>query len=256
MSDIPLQLLKIDRRQPRTSQVYEALRAAILEVRLKPGTPISESRICAQSGVSRTPVREALIRLAQEGLIDVFPQHGSFVSLICATKVVEGHFVRQTLELAMLKKVAPTWSQANTAMVENMLVLQRAYANSRNYTDFYREDQRFHHYFAEVAGLSGVSRVIADANTHLARVRQLANPVEGHMEEAVGEHELILAALSAGDMDRAATVLTRHLDRVFETVKRLMQLCADYFDDGARLGYRTTQVNRVPAPRRASVTSG
>lgn len=252
MLDMPLVSLKIDHRQPRTSQVYDALKAAILEVRLKPGTPVSENRICRQSSVSRTPVREALIRLAQEQLIDVFPQHGSFVSLICATKVAEGHFVRQTLELAMLKKAAERWSKSHTEAAENILTLQRALARGRDYASFYREDERFHHYIAEVADLRGVSRVIGDANTHLTRVRQLANPVEGHMDEAIAEHELILAALDSGNTEEAVAVLTRHLDRVFATVNRLMQVCAEYFDDGARAGYTATQREDFPVQRRAS----
>lgn len=255
MIDIVLFSLKIDHRQPRTSQVYEALKAAILEVRLKPGTPISESRICRQSSVSRTPVREALIRLAQEQLIDVFPQHGSFVSLICATKVAEGHFVRQTLELAMLKKAAERWSKSNTEAAESLLALQRAHASSRNYACFYREDERFHHYIAEVADLRGVSRVIVDANTHLTRVRQLANPVEGHMEEALREHELILAALDARNTEKAVAVLTQHLDRVFKTVKRLMQLHAEYFDDGTRVGYVSAKSDGFSARRRATAAA-
>lgn len=256
MAGIPLVSLEIDQRQPRTTQVYGALKAAILEVRLKPGTPISENRICRESRVSRTPVREALIRLAQERLIDVFPQHGSFVSLICATKVAEGHFVRQTLELAMLKKAAERWSKADTEAAENILALQRAHAGARNYASFYREDERFHHAIAEVAGLRGVSRVIGDANTHLTRVRQLANPVEGHMEEALREHELILASLDAADTERAVAVLTQHLDRVFKTVKRLLQLHAEYFDDGTRAGYVAAKSDGFSAQRRASAAAG
>src|SRR3546814_6134465 len=85
----PLLPMQIDRRLPRAPQVYLALRQAILNLRLKPGTPISENWICQQCGVSRTPAREALIRLTQEELILVFPQHGSFVATISLKKVIE-----------------------------------------------------------------------------------------------------------------------------------------------------------------------
>ncbi len=230
LSPLPI-LSKIDRRQPRTGQVCEALRSAILDLRLKPGAPISENGICRQTSVSRTPVREALIRLAQEGLIDIFPQHGSFISKISAARVVEGLFVRQTLELAMLRKAADRWTADDTRAVGRMLAVQRLYVRTYDYLGFHREDERFHHYFAEVAGLAGVSRVIADANTHVTRVRHLANPVKGHMAQALREHEQILAGVKSGKIDLASDVLSQHLERVPVTVKKLARHYAEYFED-------------------------
>jgi DNA-binding GntR family transcriptional regulator len=231
MLSTPSVLSKIDRRHPRTGQVYDGLRSAILDLRLKPGSPITEHGICRQISVSRTPVREALIRLAQEGLINIFPQHGSFISRISPTKIVEGVFVRLTLELAMLRRAAQCWTPDNTRAVETMLGMQRLHVRTYDYIGFHREDERFHHYFAEVAGLFGVSRVIVDANTHVTRVRHLANPVKGHMAQAVREHEQILADVKTGKVDAAAKVLTQHLERVPSTVKNLMRNYGEYFED-------------------------
>src|ERR1700694_3488526 len=101
-SSLPL-AFDIDRRLPRAPQVYATLRESILDLRLRPGTPISENRICELAEVSRTPVREAIIRLAQEELISVFPQQGSFVAPIRLTKVVEASFVREALETSILR---------------------------------------------------------------------------------------------------------------------------------------------------------
>ena len=184
--------------------------------------------------MSRTPVREALIRLAQEGLIYVFPQHGSFISKISETKIVEGLFVRQTLELAVLRKAAERWTAENTLAVATMLVQQRLYVQTYDHLGFHREDERFHHYFAEVAGVSGVSRVIVDANTHVTRVSCTSpNPVKGHMAEALRAHEQILAAVKVGKIDQASKVLSQHLERVPVTVKKLMRHYAEYFEDHA-----------------------
>ena len=110
-------------------------------------------------------------------------------------------------------------------------------------------------YFAVAAGLPGVSRVVDGAITHLARVRQLANPVEGHMEKAIDEHERIFFALKSGNAAAASAALTRHLDRVFETVQRLMRVHAEYFDDGARAvqtarSAEKPSLPRAPAPAR------
>ena len=86
----PLPLtFRLDRRRIVSEQVYEALKAAIVGVRLLPGTWISENRICRHLGVSRTPVRTAIVRLAEEGLIDVYPQQGSFVAPIRLAGIAE-----------------------------------------------------------------------------------------------------------------------------------------------------------------------
>ena len=80
-------------------------------------------------------------------------------------------------------------------------------------------------------GSSGVSRVIVDANTHVTRVRQLANPVKGHMAQAVREHAEILAAVKARKVDAASAILSRHLERIPVTVKKLMRHYAEFFED-------------------------
>jgi DNA-binding GntR family transcriptional regulator len=226
--------LMIDRRQPRAAQLYDGLRAAILDLRLKPGTPISENRICQLTNVSRTPAREAIIRLAQEGLIDVFPQHGSFVAPIRLKKVIEGHFVREALEIALLKRAAEHWQARDAAAIEAIIAAQRALATIGDHRAFYGEDERFHCSFAKIAGMEGVSSVIKDANTHLARVRQLANPLSGHMEAAIADHEAILDGLKAGDVEGAVKAMRRHLDQVFDTVKRLVQHHRDFFEDAVQ----------------------
>ncbi len=96
--------ISFDRRRQVSDQVYEALKKAIVSLRLPPGTSISENRICRQIGVSRTPVRSAIIRLVEDGLIEVFPQKGSFVAPIKLSAVRNNHFIRKALELAVLQR--------------------------------------------------------------------------------------------------------------------------------------------------------
>ncbi len=100
----------LDRRRPVADQVYEQLRAAIVEVKLLPRTSISESRICRHSGVSRTPVRAAILRLSGEGLIDVYPQQGSYVAPISLTDIHDGHFVRKAWSLRSSPRPAQRWT--------------------------------------------------------------------------------------------------------------------------------------------------
>lgn len=229
-SALPL-AFEIDRRHPRAPQVYRTLREAILDLRLKPGTPISENRICELAEVSRTPVREAIIRLAQEELISVFPQEGSFVAPIRLRKVVEASFVREALEASLLKVAIAVWTPADTEATEDILRLQRKYAAAADHLAFFREDENFHFKFANVAGLEGVSSIINDAATHLARIRRLANPVSGHMDRAIAEHQLVLECVRDGAIAEGVATLTKHLSRVFKTLTQLSQSYPEYFED-------------------------
>jgi DNA-binding GntR family transcriptional regulator len=223
--------LVIDRRLPRASQIYDAMRAAVLDMRLKPGDPISENRICRHTNVSRTPAREALIRLEQDGLIEVFPQHGSFIAPISIRSVIEGHFIRQALETALIRRAQPHWSRGGAAKAEQILAAQRAAAEADDPKRFFFEDENFHRLFATIAEMDGVSEVIKVSNTHLARVRQLATPLAGHMEAAIADHQSIVDAMGAGQTDDAAEAMRRHLARVFQTVSRLVQHYRQYFGD-------------------------
>ncbi len=117
--------LRLDRRLPVADQVHEALRAAIVGVHLLPGTPISENSISRQFGVSRTPIRAAIQRLAEEGLIDVYPQQGSFVAPIRLSGIGDAHFVRRALEVAVLRETAEIWTPAMSAAARAVPAKQR-----------------------------------------------------------------------------------------------------------------------------------
>ena len=229
--DAPLTFgIGIDRRSNVAEQIYTALRDAIVSVQLPPGASISENRICRHAGVSRTPVRAAIIRLVDEELIDVFPQQGSFVAPIKLAKVYEGHFIRKALELAILQRAAPLWDAAASTQAHAILACQQRLVGSADVAEFYKQDVLFHQWLARVAGVSGVWRAIQSAKAHLDRVHRLAVPVGDRMSGVCIEHAAILAALDAGDREEALAALEAHLDTVFETIERLTGQHSGYFE--------------------------
>lgn len=223
--------LQIDRRLARGPQVYQALRMAILDLKLKPGTPISENWICQQCDVSRTPAREALIRLAQDDLIVVFPQDGSFVAPISMKKVIEASFIREALEVSILKMAGAVWTESNTAEANAILQRQRQHAANDDNQSFFKEDQGFHHYFAKVAGAEGMSTIINDTATHLVRVRHLTHPMKGRMKHAIIDHQNMLKHIGDGDIDGAIGGLRQHLSGVFQAFGRAAEIYPEYFKD-------------------------
>jgi DNA-binding GntR family transcriptional regulator len=221
----------LDRRLPAAEQVYGHLREEIITCRLAPNEAISENRICGMFGVSRSPVRIALTRLAEDGLIDIFPQRGSFVAPIRMKQVQESQFARTALEMALVEVAAARWTAAHAAEAHANLADQKRHAAEGDAWGFYLDNERFHQLIARAADLEGVWKTVQSVKMLWDRVGHLANRVEGHRADIIAEHEAIVAALDAGDARAAVKAMKLHLRSVFNAIARLRPLHEDYFTD-------------------------
>lgn len=207
-------VLELDRRSSVADQVHRVLREAIVRVRLLPGTPISENSICRQFAVSRTPVRAAIQRLSEEGLVDVYPQQGSFVAPIRIGGIHDNHFVRRSLEVALLREVAPHWTPAMSRTLREAVDAQRAAIAAGDPDGFHASDERFHQLFAVLAEREGVWAAIFAAKLQLTRFIRFSGHAK-RLPVVVDEHMAIIDALDAGDAIAAEAALVTHLDQVF-----------------------------------------
>lgn len=221
----------LDRKLPAADQIYQGLREAIISGNFRPNEAISENRVCGLFNVSRSPVRIALTRLAEDKLIDIFPQRGSYVSPIILQKVREGHFARVALELAVLSEAAAYWSEKASAEAKKAIKLQQQYAKAGDLWSFHTADELFHRNFSVSAKLEGIWDTILTVKTHLDRVRHLANPVKGHMDKVIDEHRAVVRYLDDGDAKGAVEAMRLHLDSLHTTIARLKPLHAADFSD-------------------------
>lgn len=221
----------VDRRMPAADQIYQGLRDAIISGSLRPNEAISENRVCSLFNVSRSPVRIALTRLAEENLIDIFPQRGSFVSPIVLQKVREGHFIRVALELAVLSEAARNWTAEASQAARNAIRMQQKHARTGDVWQFHMADERYHRVFSETAKLEGVWNTISSVKTQLDRVRHLANPVKGHMEQVIREHEAVVQHLDDRKARDAINAMRMHLDSLHRTIDRLKAVHSQDFLD-------------------------
>ena len=219
-----------DKRRQVGEQVYEALKKAIVSLKLPPGTAISENRICRRIGVSRTPVRGAIIRLVEDGLIEVFPQKGSLVAPIKLSAVRDNHFIRKSLELAVLGLAAQAWAPQAAAATRQILANQAAALKAGDLEAFHALDEEFHRSFCTAAGLDGVWPTIQIAKARVDRVHRLAS-VQGRLPKVIVEHRAIVDALDAGDPERARASLDFHLERAPAIVETLIEKHERYFID-------------------------
>lgn len=201
-------------------RVYNALRHAIVTVRLLPGTSISENRICRSLGVSRTPVRSAIVRLAEDGLIDVYPQKGSFVAPIRLAAIAESRFIRRVLEVAVLRDAGKVWSPAHSAAARAAIAEQARAIAAGESEAFFRADEQFHHIFSLAAGHAGAWAAIVQANSRLGRFHRLFGNKD-RLPVVLTEHTVVIDALDAGDIDLAARRLEDHIDKVFNLIGHL-----------------------------------
>jgi len=202
--------------RPRTataaSRIYADLRTELVSLQRAPGEAVSEAEIALAYGVSRTPVREAILKLSDEGLLDIFPQSGIFVSRIPIAALPEAIIIRRALEATTARLAAERAVASQILVLQSILERQREANAARKNDAFHRADEMFHATIAEVAGYPGVWTLIQQVKVHVDRYRLLTLPQEGHIALVIAEHEAILAAIETHDPSGAGVAMEFHLD--------------------------------------------
>jgi DNA-binding GntR family transcriptional regulator len=206
--------IRLDRTRQATPQVFERLREAILTLELAPGTVLSRAELAASFGVSQTPVREALIKLGEEGLVDIFPQHATLVSRIGLRAARQAHFLRRAIELEVVATLAGQDMQAveRLAPVLHALIAQQQQAmQAGNATQFVQADRAFHEAMLAAAGVAELAELMRQRSGQVDRLRLLHLPAQGKMEAILADHGRIVAAIAARDAPAAQQALRDHL---------------------------------------------
>lgn len=224
--------LVLDRQKPIAGQVHLYLRRLILKLILPPGEALSEKDLSIRLGLSRTPVREAFIRLADEGLVDIFPQRGTLVAPIRMAEVREAYLLRDVLEAAVVQKAATEGIEHDLAkLLQDNLHRQTAALDVDDYDSFMDLDEEFHRLLSETAALPRAWRVIQSVKGQMDRVRYISLPERGHGRLIQREHASIFAAVQAGDVDLAKREMHDHLHQIWVSVERLLRDNPDMFED-------------------------
>jgi DNA-binding GntR family transcriptional regulator len=209
--------------------VYGALYEAISNMALLPGTLLQEKTLTQRFGVSRTPVREALIRLAEDGLVDVFPQSGTFVSRVPVDAIPEAVLIRQALEDMAVRRTAEIATPIDMARLDVLLTQQRLMAELTDTGAFHEADEGFHEAIAQIAGYSSLGRLLRQVKLQINRARRLTLPVEGRMMQVIAEHRLVRDAIGDHDVPAAREAMKTHLSVVIPDVAWLRRQYPDYF---------------------------
>lgn len=210
-------------------RVYLSLRERIVEMELLPGTRIVEKDLAEEFGTSRTPVHEAVQRLAEEGLIEVQARVGTFVSRIPLNTLEEAMLVRGALEVAIIEKAAERMTPEGINKLNVVLERQAQCVRESNRRGFFRTDEAFHATLAELSGYPGVWQIILEVKTQIDRYRLLTLPLEGRMTEVLAEHRAVVDALASNNPKRAVRAMREHLDHVLPVLEITRRLRPEYF---------------------------
>lgn len=219
--------LSFDR--PVASQIYTFIRDAIVSMELLPGQMISETALADQFGVSRTPVREALIQLANIGFVEVLPQRGTYVSRFSMEKILEARFIREALEVAVVMHLADNVTPEIVQIGEKMIAEQNVAAADDDATAFQRLDDEFHNTLANFTGYSRVATLIEAEKAHMDRVRKLSLHMTGQYKRLISQHTAIIKAIKAGSPDKAAKAMGVHMKDVYNVLQVIPKEHPEYF---------------------------
>ena len=219
--------MRPDEPADAASRAYLVLRERIVSAELRPGSRLSEHAIAEELEMSRTPVHEAVRRLSGEGLIEVRPRAGTYVTRISANELEEAVLVRGALELMVVEKAAERASLEVIAALRSLLARQAACARDGDAAQFRLLGDQFHAGLASAAGMPGVWALVRQPKTHMDRSRTLVNP-GARMTAALLEHGDILRAIEARHPGRAAQAMRTHLRHVVPGLNVALALKPEY----------------------------
>ncbi|WP_370875503.1 GntR family transcriptional regulator [Bacillus horti] len=195
-------------------QVYEILKENILSLKLAPGRVISEKEMSELLEVSRTPVREAFVRLAQEELLEIYPQRGTAISLIDLHYVEEARFLREHLERAIVKLACKRFSEDHLLRLEGNIAMLELCVKEKNYTKLFELDEEFHFTLASGCDKERMWNVIQQMSGDLKRIRMLSLVAEYNWDLILSQHKEIVAAIKEGNEAKADQVMEHHLKKL------------------------------------------
>ncbi|MES2844009.1 MAG: GntR family transcriptional regulator [Pseudomonadota bacterium] len=224
-------LVPLDRFSGSLGQrVYQTLREAILSLAYRPGEILRKPEICDALGVSRSPVADAVARLAGEGLVDVIPQAGTFVARFSMEEIREGAFLREAIEVASIERVAQSITDDQLTQLRRNITVQTALVADGDIPGFYQMDSAMHELLLSFTGFRRLSQVSETAWLHVNRARQLILPVPGRIDATLSEHRAILAALEARDPSAARDAVRHHLRQLLTYLEPLERTRPELFD--------------------------
>ncbi|MFM7346225.1 MAG: GntR family transcriptional regulator [Tagaea sp.] len=210
-----------ERGRRAAQDVLDRLREMILTLKLEPGAVLARAELARRFGVSQTPVRDALAKLSEEGLVEVFPQHATVVRSIDLAAAREENFLRRAIEMEIAHTLALAPDPAMLAALRDCLERQREHAARGRRAEFVAADDEFHRIMYLAAGVPGLLTLVRRNSGQLARLRRALGARPGKARRVLDEHRAILEAIEARQPDVARAMARKHLSESLARIEKL-----------------------------------
>lgn len=223
-------MIILDRQKNENARnyAYRVLLQNILDLTLAPGTAVSENEISSELGISRTPVREAMIELKKIGMVDILPQRGTYITRIDYAIIDEAQFVRLVLELAIIKRACVSIPPNYSILLHSNLDRQQLCLEQKEDLKILSLDNEFHKLLFEAVGKQWSYNIVQSQMAHFDRLRYLSLKTLD-ASRTVSDHRAILESVEAHDRDRAEELMNQHLNRHHLEKDELIKIHPDYF---------------------------
>ncbi len=209
--------------------IADVLRDKIVSLELRPGTVLTRSELKLQFNTSSTPIRDGLIILEEEHLVEIYPQHMTRVSLIDINAARLGQFHRMALEIEVVRRLAKFCPPDRLDQIRANIEFQKALLSIRQMDKLSIADAEFHYLLFQAVGVEDLWSLVRKQSGHMDRLRNLNLPLKGKAEQVVAEHTDIVEAIAAGDVSTAERVVRIHLSHTIDLAPTLAARHPDYF---------------------------
>ncbi|MGO5013248.1 GntR family transcriptional regulator [Niallia sp. Sow4_A1] len=208
---------------------YNILKEKIMSLELEPGTKISEKEIADELNVSRTPVREAFMKLAQEELLDVIPQYGTIVSRINLEHVEEGRFIREMVEKEIVILVSKDFPEVFRFRLESNIRMQELCMEQNNFQKIFELDEEFHQLLFAACRKERTWNMLQLLNSHFKRLRLLRFSSDTNWEIIINQHKSLYQLITNKEGEKASEIMEKHLRLAFLEQHVLKEKYPNYF---------------------------
>lgn len=211
--------------------VYEVIKRNIINLNMAPGTRVSEKEISDLLNVSRTPVREAFIKLAKEGLLYILPQRGTYISYIDLDIVEDARFIRESLEKSVLKIATEKFPEELLDVLQESINVQKKLIEKKSYFEFLEKDEEFHKTIFGGCNKLRTWSFIQQINSEYKRVRMLTFIADINWKDIIGQHMQILESIRNHNEQMGQEVISNHIKKlIFEQIE-LKERYPQYFKE-------------------------
>lgn len=218
------------RKQMASNRIFDILSKAIVQMELIPGTLLSEADIAKRLGVSRQPVREAFIKLEEAQLVEIRPQRGTFVRLISQKEVKEIGFIREAIEVAIMRKAVQSATSENIERLHAIIDQQKQVDENDNVL-FLQLDEAFHSEIARSAQCEYAIRILSRMKLQLDRVRFLSTPKATPIQKLISQHSLILRGIERRKEIEVEAATREHMEQIIYSLPILVETYPDIFSE-------------------------